>query len=598
MPAEGDQHRNWSAMSTTNSNSQWSNSWNSAETKAIQDRLNRLLGPEYISKRPGAGGGKVHYLEGWKAINLANEVFGFNGWSTEIRNISTDHREQTKEGKYILVMSVTIRVTLRDGTFHEDVGSGHIENVRSWHAAFDKCRKEATTDALKRCLRSFGPLLGNCLYDSEYIKQISTLNRPSRPQLEPQDLYRAPEFRPQNDRSNMGPARSEPSVGPQTPMSRSNQIGEFRNNSRSMVTSTYTKGVLNEKSNLKLTTDRSTNIRGERNNTRGASRPETNQDHANSERRLGTNGGDDSDMEYGSDFLEDFNEEDIDAFNVPSEDLVDYESFDGGELVTFDDHAGNDSRNTIRPDTSIREEQTLASSAPQLGLQGSIHKDQLRSQPLSAETAEVTNGPILSQDSIPQTGLNQTGLQSTNRNTPVAFFSARVAEEVQKDQPVDSTALFDPSFQSPSIRKTIDHSTSRPIYKPNVTSTPVSTHVAHSGPSNQVQGSPALSNRIHPVTPGQAPKIFDNPRLNPVRMVGMPPAGGSGRGAQKRAVGSAFPAPSDAATTGPCVSTPTARGEGVTADRNPLAESANWSNRIDQGYVEADYGTELKKAKV
>lgn len=49
----------------------------------LQAKLNQKLGPEFLSQRPGPGGGpKLTYAEGWKIINLANEVFGFNGWST------------------------------------------------------------------------------------------------------------------------------------------------------------------------------------------------------------------------------------------------------------------------------------------------------------------------------------------------------------------------------------------------------------------------------------------------------------------------------------------------------------------------------------
>jgi DNA repair and recombination protein RAD52 len=39
--------------------------------------LNKKLGPEFISQRPGpAGGPKLTYAEGWRIINLANDVFG------------------------------------------------------------------------------------------------------------------------------------------------------------------------------------------------------------------------------------------------------------------------------------------------------------------------------------------------------------------------------------------------------------------------------------------------------------------------------------------------------------------------------------------
>jgi DNA repair and recombination protein RAD52 len=56
---------------------------------SLQAKLDQKLGPEYISQRPGPGGGpKLTYAEGWKLINLANEVFGFNGWSSSISSLA------------------------------------------------------------------------------------------------------------------------------------------------------------------------------------------------------------------------------------------------------------------------------------------------------------------------------------------------------------------------------------------------------------------------------------------------------------------------------------------------------------------------------
>jgi DNA repair and recombination protein RAD52 len=58
----------------------------------LQAKLDKRLGPEYISQRPGPGGsGKLTYAEGWKIINLANEVFGFNGWSSSITSLAIDY---------------------------------------------------------------------------------------------------------------------------------------------------------------------------------------------------------------------------------------------------------------------------------------------------------------------------------------------------------------------------------------------------------------------------------------------------------------------------------------------------------------------------
>lgn len=64
--------------------------YTASEIATLQSRLDRQLGPEYISTRQGPGGGKLHYLAAEKAINLANEVFGFNGWSSSIQQVQVD----------------------------------------------------------------------------------------------------------------------------------------------------------------------------------------------------------------------------------------------------------------------------------------------------------------------------------------------------------------------------------------------------------------------------------------------------------------------------------------------------------------------------
>ena len=61
------------------------------EIATLQCRLNKQLGPEYISARAGPGGGRVHYIAAEKCIQLANEVFGFNGWSSSIREVQVDY---------------------------------------------------------------------------------------------------------------------------------------------------------------------------------------------------------------------------------------------------------------------------------------------------------------------------------------------------------------------------------------------------------------------------------------------------------------------------------------------------------------------------
>ncbi|KAI1820174.1 hypothetical protein F4861DRAFT_533877 [Xylaria intraflava] len=147
-----------------------------AEIATLQARLEKQLGPEYLSSRSGPSGQKVHYIAAEKCIALANEVFGFNGWSSSIQNIQVDFVDENPQTlKISLGLSVIVRVTLRDGTYHEDIGYGHIENCKGKAAAFEKAKKEGTTDALKRALRSFGNVLGNCIYDKDYLSKVTKI---------------------------------------------------------------------------------------------------------------------------------------------------------------------------------------------------------------------------------------------------------------------------------------------------------------------------------------------------------------------------------------------------------------------------------------
>ena len=69
-------------------------------------------------------------------------------------------------------MTAIVRVSTKSGNYHEDVGCGSVENFPNKAAALEKCKKEATTDALKRALRWYGNQMGNCLYDKTFLKHI------------------------------------------------------------------------------------------------------------------------------------------------------------------------------------------------------------------------------------------------------------------------------------------------------------------------------------------------------------------------------------------------------------------------------------------
>lgn len=53
-----------------------------------------------------------------------------------------------------------------------------MTNAPDKASAFEKAKKEGTTDALKRALRNFGNILGNCIYDKDYLTKVTKLKVP------------------------------------------------------------------------------------------------------------------------------------------------------------------------------------------------------------------------------------------------------------------------------------------------------------------------------------------------------------------------------------------------------------------------------------
>uniref|UniRef100_A0A2K5HYV6 DNA repair protein RAD52 homolog n=1 Tax=Colobus angolensis palliatus TaxID=336983 RepID=A0A2K5HYV6_COLAP len=119
------------------------------EYQAIQKALRQRLGPEYISSRMAGGGQKVCYIEGHRVINLANEMFGYNGWAHSITQQNVDFVD-LNNGKFYVGVCAFVRVQLKDGSYHEDVGYGVSEGLKSKALSLEKARKEAVTDGLKR----------------------------------------------------------------------------------------------------------------------------------------------------------------------------------------------------------------------------------------------------------------------------------------------------------------------------------------------------------------------------------------------------------------------------------------------------------------
>ncbi|XP_066040358.1 DNA repair protein RAD52 homolog isoform X2 [Chamaea fasciata] len=131
--------------------------------------------------------GQVCYIEGHKVISLANEMFGFNGWAHSVTQQNVDFVD-LNNGRFYVGVCAFVKVQLKDGSYHEDVGYGVSEGLKSKALSLEKARKEAVTDGLKRALKCFGNALGNCILDKEYLRAVSKLPRQAPPEL---DLVKA-----------------------------------------------------------------------------------------------------------------------------------------------------------------------------------------------------------------------------------------------------------------------------------------------------------------------------------------------------------------------------------------------------------------------
>lgn len=136
-------------------------------TKDVEHLLSQPLNPKHVRKPTGAFGPKGDYIEGWHAIAEANRIFGHDGWSyapvsleqvSLVEGVDGKGKPQWQAAYTCLVRVSAIGVERTDVGF----GSGFAKQVGD---AVEGATKEAVTDALKRCLRTFGHPFGLALYD-------------------------------------------------------------------------------------------------------------------------------------------------------------------------------------------------------------------------------------------------------------------------------------------------------------------------------------------------------------------------------------------------------------------------------------------------
>ena len=135
-----------------------------------EDQVALLKAPlsSSLVKSRKQGGRDVSYIEGWKAVEEANRIFGFDGWTretVEIKCVSEGERSIGKGGDTGYGVTYIVKVRVMVGSIcREGCGAGHGID-RDLGQAHESAIKEAETDAMKRALMTFGNPFGLALYD-------------------------------------------------------------------------------------------------------------------------------------------------------------------------------------------------------------------------------------------------------------------------------------------------------------------------------------------------------------------------------------------------------------------------------------------------
>ena len=145
----------------------------------IQAMLHEPVDAESLAKRKGPGNQSVHYIPGHLVLRKANEIFGYNGWSSRIVSCDTVLCEKEGDQWHVCVLAKVL-VWVGKGNQdmgHEDYGDSNLKG-KDKGELLGRCHKAAVTDATKRALRRFGECLGNTCYDKDQIREIERSKKP------------------------------------------------------------------------------------------------------------------------------------------------------------------------------------------------------------------------------------------------------------------------------------------------------------------------------------------------------------------------------------------------------------------------------------
>ncbi len=140
------------------------------QKKALREKLD----PTHVKTREQAGQ-TLSYIEAWRVIDVANSIFGFDGWTRETVEMQevrpAEFIKQEKTGRngpytaeqwrvgFMAKVRIVVGTVVREGT---GFGSGISKQLED---AYESAVKEAESDAMKRAMMTFGNPFGLALYD-------------------------------------------------------------------------------------------------------------------------------------------------------------------------------------------------------------------------------------------------------------------------------------------------------------------------------------------------------------------------------------------------------------------------------------------------
>jgi len=147
----------------------------------------------------------LSYIEGFDVIDTANKVFGFGNWSYLISKLDQVSQEVNQNQNNVVCYKAVVQIQIHNinhtlDVNRQDVGFG-TGVAKSLADAHEGAAKEAVTDAIKRCFRSFGNQFGNSLYDktknhqnqdSSYQQNQNYNQRPPQNNQQQQQPYQNP----------------------------------------------------------------------------------------------------------------------------------------------------------------------------------------------------------------------------------------------------------------------------------------------------------------------------------------------------------------------------------------------------------------------